>query len=411
MNNSNKVKEKMELLKDQKYLGKTGLVCFISLMVMFIPLSMDLYLPALPIMTEYFNTTSALTGATLTAFFIFYAVGIIFFGPLSDKMGRKPILILGIILYLAGSVFCTVSMSIYQLIAARIIQAFGAGSITAIGTALVKDCFSGNARDKVLAVVQAMSVIAPMIAPIAGAAILQFFGWRETFLVLTGIGVITLIISFFYQETLPEQERYKGNLTGTLLRLFAVGRNKGFISFLFLMSVLSAPYMAYISMSSFIYVDYFNLSSQTYSYFFAANSAVSVVGPYIYVRTVGKVQPRKFAHFCFGLALLSGLSTLILGKFSPFIFLMSFALFTLVVGALRPFSTSILLEQQKSDTGSASSLINSIQTFVGSIGMILGSLQWYNIVDGLGIIITGSSVIAIVSWIILMRGKIHVKGL
>lgn len=402
---------KMILLKEQKYLGKRGLIFFISVMVMFIPFSLDLYLPALPSMTEYFNTSSALVSLTLTAFFVFYAAGIIFFGPLSDKMGRKPVLILGIILYIVASIFCSISLSVYQLILSRIIQAFGAGSITAIATALVKDCFKGKAKDKVLAIVQAMSVIAPMIAPIVGALILKVAQWRQTFWVLIGIGILTLITALFFQETLPREERYTGSVGGSLLRLVAVSKNKSFSSFLILTSFLSIPFMAYISMSSFIYVNFFHLDAQIYSYFFATNAAVTILGPYLYVRSIGKTTPKNFAKSCFGLSLISGLLLLTIGGISPWLFLISFAFFTLVTGAIRPFSTSILLELQNNDIGSASSLINAIHTIAGSVGMILGSLAWGNIVMGLGIILTSASVITILYWIILMRSKITIKGL
>ncbi|OPJ64608.1 MFS transporter [Clostridium oryzae] len=399
------------LLMPQKHLGSTGLILFISLMGMFIPLSIDLYLPAMPTMTNYFKATSAMVNLTLIAFYLFFAVGIILFGPLSDKHGRKPILIFCLSLYTVGSIASALSMSIYQLILFRIIQSLGAGGVMAISTALVKDCFSGKLKSKVLAVVQAMGVIAPMVAPIAGAAILRVAEWRDTFWVLALIGSLTLITALMFQETLPKAKRYSGNLEGSLKRLLVVGKNVGFSAFLFVAAMLAAPYMAYVAMSSYIYQNHFSLNAQTYSFFFAVNSALAILGPVIYIRSIGKLSARTFSWCCFGVALVSGFCILLLGNQSPLIFLISYLPFTLVESAIRPFSTNILLDQQSEDIGSASSLINAVHTILGSIGMALGSLAWINMVHGLGIIMISSSLIAVTVWIILLHSKAIVNGI
>lgn len=404
-------KNTITLLRPQRYLGAKGLIVFIALMGMFIPLSIDLYLPAMPSMAVYFHTTAAMVNLTLIGFYVFFAAGVLLFGPLSDKYGRKPILISCLLLYIAGSLASACSGSIHQLILFRIIQSLGAGGILPVSTALIKDCFSGRLKSKVLAAIQAMCVLAPMIAPIAGAAILKVAGWRETFLVLAGIGILTFIVALLFQETLPPQERYQGNIGGSLIQLAVVGKNAGFSTFLFICAALAAPYMAYVAMSAYIYQNYFSLTPQIYSYFFAVNSGFAILGPMIYIRSIGRISPRSFTWCCLTVALLSGLAVFLLGDHSPWIFLLSYLPFTMIEGAIRPFSTSILLDQQNEDVGSASSLINAVHTILGSIGMALGSLAFTNILHGLGGIMIAATVIAILVWIFLLRSKMEIKGL
>lgn len=403
--------KKAVLLVPQKYLGLKGLIFFITLMAMFIPLSIDLYLPAMPTMMTYFNTTSAMVNLTLVAFYFFFAAGIILFGPLSDKYGRKMILITSLSLYTAGSVACALSPSIEQLILFRVFQSLGAGGVMAISTALVKDCFSGKIKSKVLAAVQAMGVLAPMIAPIAGAAILRIADWREAFWILAIIGALTLSVTLLFQESLPKSERYKGSLGGSLVRLFVVGKNVGFSTFLFVAAMMAAPYMAYVTLSSYIYQEFFSLDAQTYSFFFAVNSGLAVLGPVIYIRTIGKISPGRFTWCCFLVALASGMGVLFLGSLSPFLFLFTYLPFTLVEGAIRPFSTNILLDQVSEDVGSASSLINAVHTILGSAGMALGSLAWGNMIHGLGLIMVGATLTVIVIWGVFLQSKITIKGL
>ncbi|MDF2631794.1 MAG: rane protein [Caproiciproducens sp.] len=388
-----------------------GLIVFIAVMNMFIPLSIDLYLPALPAMGEYFQASPTVVNLTLVSFFFFFAVGILLFGPLSDKYGRKPLLLAGLLIYSIASGLCATSGTINQLIIFRIIQALGAGSVIAVSLALVKDCFEGKTRDLVLALVQGMSVIAPMIAPILGAFILQFASWRETFWVLAVLGILNLVAGILFQETLPVKNRYQGSISGSLARLLVVSKNAGFTSILIIFSLFMAPYMAYVAISSYIYIGYFHLSAQSYSYFFAVNSLFAILGPVAYLRLIHKITPKIFTQSCFAIALISGLCLMAAGAYSPWLFLVAFLPFTLVESAIRPLSTSILLDQQETDTGSASSLINAVNTIFGSIGMLLGAMNGSNIVEGLGILLTATALLAIIMWFILTKSKITVKGL
>lgn len=393
----------------QKFLGMKGLVLFITLMNMFIPLSTDLYLPALPTMSTYFHVSSALTNLTLVSFFFFYAVGTLFWGPMSDKYGRKKILLIGTIFYVFASAACAVSLNVYMLIAARIVQGIGAGAITAVSMALIKDCFSGKQRETILAIVQSVAGLAPMIAPVLGAILLQFTDWRGSFIVLTVVGLLCLLLAFLYQETLSDEERYEGTVLGSLGRLVAVGKNIGFLVPCIIFSLYNLAFMGYIAMSSYIYVDVFGLSEQLYSYFFAANAALSMIGPMLYVRFMTGFDKKKFALTCFALYAICGIFIVVLGGNAPFLFWLGFAPFSLAGTITRPFGTNIMLDQQSGDTGSASSLINGVATVLGSIGMMCAAM-WGNIVAGLGIMICLTGIVSILGWLLLMRSSVPCRG-
>jgi len=395
----------------QVYLGNKGLIAFIALMNMFIPLSTDLYLPALPQMNSYFGSSSAITNLTLSAFFIFYAVGMLFWGPLSDKYGRKPVLIMGSIVYMMCSIACALSSNIYFLILARSLQGIGAGGITSVSIAIIKDSYSGKRRESVLAVCQTVSGLAPMLAPVVGSLILRFTNWRGTFWTLAVTSIISLVLSILYQETLKEEERYKGTLTGSIGRLLIVAKNRGFIIPAVIFSLGAIPFMGYIATSAYIYEDYFGLSAQSYSYFFAVNALLTLFGPFIYVRFLSAMDKKVFTLLFFGISTLSGVLVMTTGTVAPILFLLSFVLMSLSVAIMRPFSTNVLLEQQKSDTGSASSLINTLFTVLGTIGMTIASVSWGNIVVGLGVLITIFSALALVSWILFLKSNIPCVGI
>ena len=366
----------------QKYLGEKGLLALIGFLSAFIPLSTDLYLPALPRMADNFQVSVSLINLTLTLFFIFYAAATLLWGPLSDKYGRKPILIIGLILYTAASVLCALSTNVYQLIGFRILQAVASGAATSVGSAVVKDVYEGRKREAVLALVFSMMMIAPIIAPVIGAFVLGVTSWRGIFWTLSGAGILALIGALAMEETI--EHRSTGNLLQSVSRLGVVLKNPGFTSLLVTFSLRSIPLMAFISSSSYIYIDQFGLSAKAYSYFFAGNAVFMVLGPMFYMRLSSRFKVRSMISICYLVLSLSGLLVCTLGNLSPWWFALSLLPSTLAGSVIGPPSANLMLEQQKTDTGSASSLMNSSITIMGSVGMMLISFSWANRIWVLG---------------------------
>ena len=392
-------------MRHQKYLSISAMIVYITFINMFIPLSTDLYLPALPQMGGYFSASEFLVGLTLTIFFFVFAVSMILFGPLSDKYGRRPILIFGAAIYTAASFACAGASYIYFLLAGRFFQAVGSGAVVTVATALIKDCFRGTVMRKILAITQALGVIAPMVAPLVGGVLLTFTDWRGSFYLLTILGAVNLIVAFLFCETLSERKRYHGGIINSLTLLIGVARKKYFMSSLIMFALLSVPFMAYLSASSFIYVEFFGLTAQEYSYFFAVNSAASIAGPILYLKLKDSLTNVGMLRLCFFVAITSGLLVLNVGQARAVIFLLSFLPFTMIGAVVRPFAMEILLLEAKDNIGTASSMINFVPTLFGSLGMMLGTLPWNNFVDGLGLIMLTATTLSIVLWLLIRRGK------
>ena len=389
----------------QKYLRKAGLLALITVTGMAPPLSTDMYLPSLPKMADYFGAATVVVNMTMVAFFISMAVGMLVLGPLSDRFGRKITLIVSLLLYMLASVMCAVTASIYFLILMRIIQGIGAGGMVSLSIAIIKDCFEGPTRATALAVVQSMSVIAPIAAPVIGALIIQVSTWRTVFFVLAAIAAACLAATFLFEESIHEGERNEGGIIDSIKRLSVVGRNVNFTSFLLAVSFFSAPFMAYLAVASYVYEDFFGLKPTTFSIFFAINALSSVFGPLIYMRINSRVPAKVTMWVLFIIGFAAGISMLLFGHVSPVIFLATMIPFSMANSYVRPFSTNILLDQIQGDTGSASALLNFTHTLLGSIGMFIGSLPWSSYVSGIGITIVGFLLLALAVWVYVLKSR------
>ena len=389
----------------QKYLRKAGLLALITVTGMAPPLSTDMYLPSLPKMADYFGAATVVVNMTMVAFFISMAVGMLVLGPLSDRYGRKITLIISLLLYMLASVMCAVTASIYFLIFMRIVQGIGAGGMVSLSIAIIKDCFEGPTRATALAVVQSMSVIAPIAAPVIGALIIQVSTWRTVFFVLAAIAAACLAATFLFEESIREDERNEGGIIDSVKRLGVVGRNVNFTSFLLSVSFFLAPFMAYLAVASYVYEDFFGLKPTTFSIFFAINALSSVFGPLIYMRINSRVPAKATMWVLFIIGFAAGISMLLFGHVSPVIFLATMIPFSMANSYVRPFSTNILLDQIQGDTGSASALLNFTHTLLGSIGMFIGSLPWSSYVSGIGITIVGFLLLALAVWVYVLKSR------
>lgn len=384
-------------------LGAKGLIAFLAFLSAFVPLSIDLYLPAMPKMVDVFSTTPEMTNFTLSFFMLFFAISMLLWGPFTDKYGRKPILYLGLGLYIAGSLVCVFSPNIHTLIAGRAMQATGSGAIQTVSMAIVKDNFKGLVMEKVLVWIQTLTILCPMLAPIIGAFLLKFISWRGLFVVLACCGVFAFLISLTLKETLENPTA--GSAFQSLGRIGFVLRNKGYLVLLIVFSLMVMPVMSFLSTSSFIYMNLFALSAEQYSYFFAFNGCFAMLAPILYMRVLRRLPRLFFLTACFVCVAISGSLVLFFGASSPFAFALLYVPVTFFGSACRPAGTMLIMNQMDTDNGTVGSLWGCVALLFGSLSMMLCSLDWPVLTTAVGTISLSAGTLCALIWLFAVSRK------
>lgn len=354
---------------------------FITMLAAFPALSTDMYLPALPTIQEQWGISLAEVNLSLVLFFILFSFFMLIYGPLSDKYGRRPVLICGVGIYVLGSLLCVLSTNIWFLVAARIVQAAGAASASALSMALAKDLYTGVERQKVLAYIGVIIPLCPMIAPMLGSLMLEFLSWRWIF------GCQAVLASMAFYGTLvfkePEFEKTKGGILSMFSRYLVVLKNVEFSVYCFTFSVVGIGFFGFLAGSADIYIRGFGLNEQQYSMFFGFNAIGFMAGSFTCARLCVDHTPMAILRFSLlGVVLASTGLMLFEGSeytFAAFMFVMTFA-----IGASRPISNYMILDTLERDIGAASAMLTFAYFIFGAVAMELISFDWFSKIHVIG---------------------------
>lgn len=253
-------------------ISRRGLILVLASISSLGPFAVDMYLPALPEMAGSLGATDASMQLTITAFLAGIAIGALLLAPLSDAIGRRPVLIGSIVLFIGASILCARVASADQLIFLRVIQAIGGGAAGAITRAVVRDLASGNEAARMLSVLMLGMSVAPLIAPSLGGLILAAWGWEANFIVLAIIGsVVLLAVALKLPETLREEMVQPFVITNVLVGYAQVLSSRRAMAFTLASAFAGAAMFAYIVATPFIYIEFYGLDPTLYGLFFGAN--------------------------------------------------------------------------------------------------------------------------------------------
>lgn len=353
--------------------SQTGLtfILILSGLMAFTSLSTDIYLPAMPTMAEDLHGNVELT---ITGFLIGFTIAQLIWGPISDHMGRRKPLFIGMVLFIIGSAGCALSTSITQIVFWRVFQALGACTGPMLARAMIRDLFARTRAAQMLSTLVLVMAIAPIAGPLIGGQIIRLSTWHSIFWLLVVIGALMFISLNWLPETLPEDKRVKASLAGAFRNYRSLLTNGRFMRYTLSLTFYYVGAYAFITGSPFVYISYYHVDPQHYGWLFALNiigvMAMSVVNR----RLVQRHALEQLLKYATMLAALAAVALALLVKLESggivAIIVSIFLLFSMN-GIVAATSTAAALDAVPNIAGSASALIGALQYGSGIISSLL----------------------------------------
>jgi DHA1 family bicyclomycin/chloramphenicol resistance-like MFS transporter len=341
------------------------------------PLSTDFYLPSLPDIVRVMETDVAGAQATLSAFLFGFAGGQIFWGPLSDRLGRRPVLLTGLALFTLATLACALAPSIEALTVARAVQALGASGPIVLGRAMVRDLYEGPRAGRELARMGMIMGLVPAVAPVLGGVLQQAFGWRSTFVASLGFAaVLAVVVGLLLPETLKARSREPLSLLAIIKGFGTLLQNRAYRVYVGLTALAYGGLFAFISGSSFVLIGIHGLTPAQYGLSFGFGVLGFILGTILAQRLVGR--RGMDGVIALGVACLAGgglamLLCVLTGFAGPFGVIVPMALYACGVGLTMPQAQASAMMPFPDRAGAASSFTGLCQMlFSACVGLLVG---------------------------------------
>lgn len=336
----------------------------LALLTAVAPLATDIYLPAFPVMATELDAGATEIQLTLTAFLLGLGIGQLFLGALSDAVGRRRPILVGSLVCLLASIACACAPNVEWLTAARFVQGLSGAAGVVLARAIVSDTSRGAAAAKLQGLMIIISVVAPVVAPLAGGMIIVGIGWRAVFWVLAGLTLLMFLGALrFVRETLPEPARTRGGVTAMIGGARKVLANRAYVGYLLTFCFAFTALFAYISASPFVVQNVMGMSTNTYTLVFSLNALVILITSSVASALAGRMRYRRM--IAIGLAVASaatvGLLVSVLNGVPAVPTLVLFAVFQGSLGFVFANATAMALAEAGAHAGTGSAFLGFLQ--------------------------------------------------
>ncbi|MDU1061937.1 MAG: Bcr/CflA family multidrug efflux MFS transporter [Leclercia adecarboxylata] len=351
-----------------------SIVFILGLLAMLMPLSIDMYLPALPVIAEQFGVPAGSAQMTLSTYILGFALGQLLYGPMADSLGRKPVILGGTLVFAGAAAACAMSQSIDHLIVMRFFHGLAAAAASVVINALMRDIYPKEEFSRMMSFVMLVTTVAPLVAPMVGGAVLVWFSWHAIFWILALAALLaSAMIFFFIKETLPAEHRQKFHIRTTLGNFASLFRHKRVLSYMLASGFSFAGMFSFLSAGPFVYIELNHVSPQHFGYYFALNVVFIFVLTMINSRFVRRVGALNMFRIGLWIQFVMAMWMVVTAFFDVgfWTLVVGIAAFVGCISMVSSNAMAVILDEFPHMAGTASSLAG---TFRFGIGAIVGAL-------------------------------------